>query len=124
MKALLILNLIFPLVMILVAHILKKSPVWDMGSHQGYNTPSSRLSQAHWNYAQTKAPGYFLSIGKWGLLVEVLWSLISLLPMVDLYVSLWIGGALGLAALVLAFCKTEKDIKENCNTEFTGRNPI
>ncbi|MBQ7933331.1 MAG: hypothetical protein IJ327_00885 [Lachnospiraceae bacterium] len=117
MKALLVLNLIFPLVMILVAHILKKSPVWDMGSHQGYNTPSSRLSQTHWNYAQTKAPEYFLSMGKCCLLAEVLWSLISLLPIVDLYISLWIGGALGLAALVVAFCKTEKDIRQNCPIE-------
>lgn len=114
MKALLILNLIFPLVMILVASILKKSPVWDMGSHQGYNTPSARKSQKHWNYAQTKAPEYFLPIGKWTLLVEVLWSLISLLPAVNLYISLWIGGAVGLASLILAFCMTEKDIREHC----------
>lgn len=100
--------------MILVASILKKSPVWDMGSHQGYNTPSARLSQKHWNYAQTKAPEYFLPMGKWMLLIEIIWSLISLLPAINLYLSLWAGVGLGLYGLFRAFWQTEKDIRENC----------
>ena len=37
--------------MILVGWILKKHPVMDMKSHNGYNTPASRKSQEHWDYA-------------------------------------------------------------------------
>ena len=41
MYSLLLLNLIIPFVMILVGWILKKHPVMDMKSHNGYNTPAS-----------------------------------------------------------------------------------
>ncbi len=44
-------NFIVPLVMILVGNMLRKHPVSDMRSHNGYNTPVSRRSQAHWDYA-------------------------------------------------------------------------
>lgn len=64
MYGLLPLNLIVPYVMILVGHIFKKHPVSDMKSQNGYNTPTSRKSQAHWDYAQSIAPDIFISIGK------------------------------------------------------------
>lgn len=64
MYGLLLLNLIVPYVMILVGHIFKKHPVSDMKSQNGYNTPTSRKSQAHWDYAQSIAPDIFISIGK------------------------------------------------------------
>lgn len=60
----LLLNLIIPFVMILVGYLFMKHPVWDMESHNGYNTPTSRKSQAHWDYAQSIAPGIFISLGK------------------------------------------------------------
>lgn len=71
MKILIILNFIIPFVMILVGYILKKHPVTDMRQHQGYNTPSSRKSQEHWDYAQSIAPDIFVKHGKM-LLVFIL----------------------------------------------------
>ena len=64
MYYLLFLNLIVPFVMILVGDILKKHPVSDMSKHNGYNTPTSRKSQEHWEYAQSIAPHIFMFIGK------------------------------------------------------------
>ncbi|MDO4557206.1 MAG: SdpI family protein [Lachnospiraceae bacterium] len=63
MEFLLLLNLIVPFVMILVGFMLKKHPVSDMKSNNGYNTPTSRKSQEHWNYAQSIAPDIFISLG-------------------------------------------------------------
>ena len=37
--------------MILVGYTFKKHPVLDMKSQNGYNTPTSRKSQEHWDYA-------------------------------------------------------------------------
>ena len=51
MYALLCLNFIIPFVMILVGYILKKHPVSTMKSNNGYNTPTSRKSKKHWDYA-------------------------------------------------------------------------
>ena len=59
MYGLLILNFVIPFVMIFVGYILKKHPVKDMNSGNGYNTPSSRKSQEHWDYAQSIAPNIF-----------------------------------------------------------------
>ena len=55
MYGLLVLNLIVPFVMILVGYSFKKHPVTDMNSGNGYNTPTSRKSQEHWDYAQSIA---------------------------------------------------------------------
>ena len=63
MYGLLILNFVIPFVMIFVGYILKKHPVKDMNSGNGYNTPSSRKSQEHWDYAQSIAPNIFIGIG-------------------------------------------------------------
>ncbi len=60
MYGLLILNFVIPFVMIFVGYILKKHPVKDMNSGNGYNTPSSRKSQEHWDYAQSIAPNIFI----------------------------------------------------------------
>ena len=48
----LVLNFIMPFVILLVGSMFKKHPVSDMSSQNGYNTPASRKSQAHWDYAQ------------------------------------------------------------------------
>ena len=63
MYSLLLLNLIMPFVMIFVGFILKKHPVTDIKSGNGYNTPTSRKSQGHWDYAQSIAPDIFISFG-------------------------------------------------------------
>ena len=60
---LLVLNLIIPFVMIIVGDILKKHPVENMKSNNGYNTPTSRKSKAHWEYAQSIAPDIFINHG-------------------------------------------------------------
>ena len=62
MYGLLILNFVIPFVMIFVGYILKKHPVKDMNSGNGYNTPSSRKSQEHWEYAQSIAPNIFIGM--------------------------------------------------------------
>jgi len=49
MQILLLLNFIIPFVMILVGTIIKKYSVSDMRSQNGYNTPTSRKSQEHWD---------------------------------------------------------------------------
>ena len=56
MYSLLILNFIIPFVMSLLGYLLKKYPVTDRNSGCGYNTPASRSSQEHWDYAQEIAP--------------------------------------------------------------------
>lgn len=64
MYGLIALNFIIPFVMVFVGYILKKHPVKDMTSGNGYNTPTSRKSQEHWDYAQSIAPNIFIGIGK------------------------------------------------------------
>ena len=64
MHALLMLNLIIPFVMILVGYMFKNHPVSTMESNNGYNTPTSRKSKKHWDYAQRIAPGNFIYFGK------------------------------------------------------------
>ena len=59
MYGLIALNFIIPFVMVFVGYILKKHPVKDMTSGNGYNTPTSRKSQEHWDYAQSIAPNIF-----------------------------------------------------------------
>lgn len=60
MYSLLLLNFIVSFVMLLVGWLLKKNPVTDMSSHNGYNTPASRKSQRHWDYAQRIARIFLL----------------------------------------------------------------
>ena len=71
MYGLLVLNFIIPFVMVFVGYILKKHPVKDMTSGNGYNTPTSRKSQEHWDYAQSIAPNIFIGTGKTLGLVEI-----------------------------------------------------
>lgn len=71
MYGLIALNFIIPFVMVFVGYILKKHPVKDMTSGNGYNTPTSRKSQEHWDYAQSIAPNIFIGIGKTLGLVEI-----------------------------------------------------
>ncbi len=85
MYSLLILNFIIPFVMILLGYLLKKYPVTDRNSGCGYNTPASRRSQGHWDYAQEIAPDIFRGI------------------------------AIGVIFLLLGFYRTETKIKNRCS---------
>ena len=112
MPFLLLLNLIVPYVMILVGYILKKHPVSDMKSQNGYNTPTSRKSQAHWDYAQNIAPDIFISIGKILGVIEVILSVMMFLFHVSSHSTLILGGCVGVGFLFFGFYKTDSEIEK------------
>ena len=74
--------------MILVGVILKRHPASDMSRHNGYNTSTSRKSQAHWNYAQKIAPGIYIFWGRYLFIVEIAVSIILLILHVTIEYSL------------------------------------
>lgn len=117
MQALLVLNFIVPCIMVFVGAVLKKHPVSDPRSGNGYNTPTARKSEAHWEYAQQIAPGRFILLGKWLFLAEIVLS--ALLFAVRLFVgwSVMIGSCFGFLWLCYAFYDTDRRIKER----FAGR---
>ena len=96
MYGLIALNFIIPFVMVFVGYILKKHPVKDMTSGNGYNTPTSRKSQEHWDYAQSIAPNIFIGIGK----------------------TLGAGVVVGIIFLIFGFYKTETGI----TSKFANKN--
>ncbi len=103
-------NFIVPLVMILVGNMLRKHPVSDMRSHNGYNTPVSRRSQAHWDYAQKIAPEICIRLGKYLLAAEAVLNVVLLLARVSVGWALGIGGGIGIAALIGGFYYTDLKI--------------
>lgn len=111
MYALLLLNLIVPFVMILVGKLLQQHPIKDMNTHNGYNTPASSKSQAHWDYAQKIAPGIFISLGIISCVVEAALSIALFLFQVTVGTSVVTGMGIGFLFLLGAFCKTETMIK-------------
>ncbi len=112
MQALLLLNLICPFVLILVGVLLKKFPVSDMSRHNGYNTPISRKSQEHWDYAQTIAPDICITFGKYLFVAEIIISVLLLLLRVSIGISLAIGETIGFISLFLLFYYTDSKIEE------------
>lgn len=113
MPFLLLLNLIVPYVMILVGYILKKHPVSDMKSQNGYNTPTSRKSQAHWDYAQNIAPDIFISIGKILGVIEIILSVMMFLFHASIHSALIVGGCVGVGFLFFGFYKTDSEIEKS-----------
>ena len=111
MYGLLILNFVIPFVMIFVGYILKKHPVKDMNSGNGYNTPSSRKSQEHWDYAQSIAPNIFIGIGKTLGLVEIVLCISLLFLNISAQSTVFAGVAVGIIFLFCGFYKTETGIK-------------
>lgn len=99
MYGLLILNFVIPFVMIFVGYILKKHPVKDMNSGNGYNTPSSRKSQEHWDYAQSIAPNIFIGIGKTLGLVEIVLCISLLFLNISAQSTVFAGVAVGIIFL-------------------------
>lgn len=117
MQALLVLNLIAPFVMVLVGVLLKKHPQSDMSKQNGYNTPTARKSQAHWDYAQSIAPQIYISLGSYLFLVEIAASIVMLVLKVPVGSSIAVGTLIGLAFMIYGFYYTDKKIKKN----FTGK---
>ena len=113
MQGLLLLNLIVPFVMILVGTVLKKHPISDMSKQNGYNTPTSRKSQAHWDYAQKIAPDIFISLGKYLVIVEIIISVILLFLRVSIEKAIIAGTCVGFAFLFYGFYDTDSKIEEN-----------
>ena len=95
MPFLLVLNLIVPYVMILVGSILKKHPVSDMKLQNGYNTPTSRKSQAHWDYAQSIAPNIFIALGKILGVIEIMISILMFLFHISSQAAISVGECVG-----------------------------
>ena len=112
MYGLLILNFIIPFVMILVGLVLKKHPATDIKSGNGYNTPTSRKSQEHWNYAQSIAPNNFISHGKILGVVEIILSIAMFLLHISVDIALVVGICTGVVFLFCSFYKTEMGIKK------------
>ena len=113
MYALLLLNIIIPFVMILVGSLLKKHPVTDMDSHNGYNTPTSRKSQAHWDYAQEIAPDIFISTGVRLGIIEIVLSVLFFTLRFSAIAGIVIGNIVGFVFLILSFYKTDSKIKKD-----------
>ena len=106
MYGLLILNFVIPFVMIFVGYILKKHPVKDMNSGNGYNTPSSRKSQEHWDYAQSIAPNIFIGIGKTLGLVEIVLCISLLFLNISAQSTVFAGVAVGIIFGPLSIFRT------------------
>lgn len=111
MYALLLLNLIVPFVMLLVGSLLKAHPVTDMTTHNGYNTPVSRKSQAHWNYAQEIAPDIFIAIGIKSGIIEVILGILFFTLRIPVIACIVIGIVVGFIFLIWSFYKTDSKIK-------------
>lgn len=108
----LLLNLIAPFVMILVGYTFKKHPVTDMKSGNGYNTPVSRKSQAHWDYAQSIAPNIFISLGKILGITELILSVMMFLFHISSQTALIVGACAGIVFLLFGFYKTDSEIEK------------
>ncbi|GFI42686.1 hypothetical protein IMSAGC018_00349 [Lachnospiraceae bacterium] len=112
MPFLLVLNLIVPYVMILVGSILKKHPVSDMKLQNGYNTPTSRKSQAHWDYAQSIAPNIFIALGKILGVIEIMISILMFLFHISSQAAVSVGECVGIGFLLYGFYKTDSEIEK------------
>lgn len=107
-----ILNLIMPFVMILVGSILRKHPVTDMKSNNGYNTPTSRKSQEHWDYAQSIAPDDYISLGEMLGVIEISLCVVMFLLHISVDITLIAGSCVGFGFLFLGFYKTDSEIEK------------
>lgn len=123
MRGLLVLNFIIPGVMLLCSLMLKKMKTpypgppryrqrkWKV-DFSGYNTPQSRKSQAHWDYAQQIAPEAFFYYGKWLAILAVVLSSIGLLSPGSVDASVTISLVFGFTYMFRAFYAVEKKLKE------------
>jgi len=109
---LLVLNLIMPFVMVSVGYTFKKHPASDMDPNNGYNTPTSRKTREHWEYAQSIAPDIFISFGKALGLIEIVLSVAMYLFHSSIHEILCVGVFLGMGFLFWGFYKTDLEIEK------------
>ena len=112
MYSLLVTNLIMPFVMILVGCLMQKNPAENRDPNHGYNTPASRKTQERWDYAQTIAPGIFISLGKILGVIEIVLSAGMFFLQVPIYTALCIGSLVGIGFLFFGFYKTDLEIEK------------
>ncbi|MCI9377114.1 MAG: SdpI family protein [Eubacterium sp.] len=117
MYALLVLNLIVPFVMVLVGVLLKMYPAADMGSHNGYNTPASRKSQEHWDFAQQAAPDIFIRVGKAAGMAAVILNLLFFVFQVPVMAGVAVGNGIGFLFLFAGFIKTDNAVNHKFSSE-------
>lgn len=103
--------------MVITHHILRKHPVSDMRKQNGYNTPTSRKSQAHWEYAQQIVPDIFIRFGKYLGIAEVVVSIILFLMQISVERSLMVGEGIGFICLFYTFYYTDGKIEEKFSNE-------
>ena len=84
----------------------------------GYNTPTSRKSQEHWDYAQSIAPNIFIGIGKTLGLVEIVLCISLLLLNISTQTTVFAGVVVGIIFLIFGFYKTETGI----TSKFANKN--
>ena len=95
MYGLLVLNFVVPFVMVLVGVLMKRYPAADWDSQNGYNTPASRKSQEHWEFAQKAAPA------------EAVLSLGLFVFRVPAVAVLVVGNVIGFFFLIVGFFRME-----------------
>ena len=122
MRELLLLNFIIPVVMLLVSVFLKRGnhpypgparnqTKWKV-DFSGYNTPRSRKSKEHWDYANEIAPEWFFYYGKWAAIQAVVLSVIGFVAPRSVDAAVTISLVFGFAYMFRAFCAIEKKLKE------------
>lgn len=112
MYIILLLNFIVPFVMVLCGSIIKKHPNYNMHKQNGYSSHASRKSQMHWDYAQSIAPGIFITLGKYLFITEALLNIIFIILRVSVNISISIGEAAGFLFLIFGFYYTDLKINE------------
>lgn len=111
MYALILLNFIVPFVMVSTGNMLNKRR-YSMNTGNGYNTPVSRRSQMHWDYAQNIAPGIFITRGKRLFIIEIIISITMFILRFSTTVTVIAGECVGVLFLLQAFYYTDLKIKE------------
>ena len=101
-----------PFVMVLVGYTFKKHPASDMDPNNGYNTPTSRKTREHWEYAQSIAPDIFISFGKAFGLIEIWLGVAMYLFHSSIHEILCVGVFFGMGFLFWGFYKTDLEIEK------------
>jgi hypothetical protein len=81
-----------------------------MGAH-GYNTPSSRKSKEHWDYAQSIAPDIFIKYGAISFIFILIFIILFLLLSLSMEVLVYLGMVIGFIFLIISIIIVERKIR-------------
>jgi hypothetical protein len=82
------------------------------GTNTGINTPRSRKSREHWEYAQRYGPRYFIRYGIVALIANILITMFAIwVPRLQLPASI-LEILICFSCVILAFIKVENMLKE------------